>query len=63
MLGSQKDEQVRVPEPMKAETTLEAEMTKPKRSYFGHIVRRQSSLEKPEMLGKQKAAGKEEDQI
>ena len=43
------------------EASLEAKRTKLQLSHFGHIVTRQGSLEKTVMLGKQKAAGKEED--
>lgn len=39
-------------EQMKPEISLEANMTKLKLSYFGHIMRRQSPLEKAMMPGK-----------
>ena len=48
-------------EQMKCETFLETEITKLKLSYFRHVVRRQGSSEKTIVLGKQKAAGEEED--
>ena len=50
-----------VPQQNNPETSLEAKMTTQKLPYFGHIMRRQSSLEKTIVLGKQKAAGKEEE--
>lgn len=37
---------------MKPETSLEAKVTKPKLSHFGHTVRKQGSWEKTVMLGK-----------
>lgn len=40
-------------EKIKSETSLEAKMTRLKLSYFGHMVRRQGSLEKA-MPGKQR---------
>ena len=46
---------------IKPETSLEAKRTNLKLSYFGHITRRQGSLEKTIMVGKQKAAGTEGD--
>lgn len=48
----------RVPDPVKPETSLEAEMTQLKLSYFGHSARRQSSLGKTVMLGKIEASRK-----
>lgn len=45
---------------IKLENSLEAKLT---RSYFRHIVRRQDPVDKAIALGKQKTAGKEEDQI
>ena len=50
-LDCQKDEQVS-PEQIKPELLLEAKMIKLRLSYFGHIMRRQDSLEKTIMLGK-----------
>ena len=42
----------RVPEQIKPETSLQAKMTTLKLSCFGHIMRRQGSLEKTTMLGR-----------
>lgn len=41
-----------------SETLLEAKMTKLKLSYFWHIMRRQSSLEKTIMVGKREGRRK-----
>ena len=50
ILDCQKDNKW-VPEQIKPEISLEAIMTKLKLSYFGHIKKRQDSLEKTIMLG------------
>ena len=39
-------------EPVAPRTLVEAKMTKPKLSYFDHIMRKQGSLENAIMLGK-----------
>ena len=50
-------------EQIKPETWLEAKGMKTELCDFGHIVRRQGSLEEAVMLGKWKAAGKEEENM
>lgn len=52
-----------VPEQNNPETSLKAKMTTQKLPYFAHVVRRQGPLEKIIMLGKQKAAGKDEETV
>lgn len=61
-LDRQKDKRA-VLEQIKPETSPEAKVTKAEASCFGLITRRQGSPENATMLGKRKAAGKEEGHV